>query len=166
MIRMLTTLARNRIGLVSVALALSLPVSALSTAQGAGQRKTNPEEDVPVFSEYRGVQIGMTAADVRQKLGSPKDKGDTQDYFVFAEFESVTVVYDPTQHKVVTLSIDFLSGATGVPAPKAVVGSEIEAKADGSFYKMVRYPKAGFWVSYYKAAGDAPLTSITIQKID
>ena len=66
----------------------------------------------------------------------------------------------------VTVSVDFLSGATGVPVAKAVIGSDIEAKPDGSMYKMVRYPKAGYWVSFSRTAGDSPLTSVTIQKIE
>ena len=101
----------------------------------------------------------------RKKLGRPKDKGDAQDFFVFNDNETAQIVYD-TAHKVVTVSVDFLTGASGVPVARAVVGSDIEAKPDGSMYKMVRYPKAGCWVSYSRTAGDSPLTSVTIQKIE
>jgi hypothetical protein len=156
---------RIRVASVSV-LALILLGSALPQASSAGQKRAIAENETPVFSDYRGVQIGMTAATAREKLGKPKDTGDTQDYFAFGENEAATIVYDAAQHKVVTLSIDYASGATGIPLAKAVVGSEIEAKPDGSIYKMVRYPKAGYWVSYFKAAGDSPTTSITIQKIE
>jgi hypothetical protein len=129
--------------------------------QGAAQQK----DDKPVFSEYRGVQIGMAADDVRKKLGHLKDKGDAQDFFVLSDNETAQIVYD-TAHKVVTVSVDFLSGATGVPVPRDVVGSDVPGKPDGSMYKMVRYPKAGCWVSYSRTAGDSPLTSVTIQKIE
>jgi hypothetical protein len=166
MIRILKTHVHFRVVLVSVSLALSLLASSLFPSHGAGQRKTKAEDETPVYSEYRGVQIGMTADAARKKLGRPKDKGDTQDFFVFSDNETAQVVYDPAQHKVVTVSVDFLSGATGVPVARAVVGSEVEAKPDGSLYKMVRYPKAGYWVSYYRAAGDSPMTSVTIQKIE
>jgi hypothetical protein len=108
----------------------------------------------------------MTADEARLKLGKPKDKSDTQDFFVFSDNELATIVYDAAQHKVVTVSIDYLSGATGVPAAKAVVGSEVETKPDGSMYKMVRYPKAGYWVSFSRTAGDSPLISVTIQKVE
>ena len=30
----------------------------------------------------------------------------------------------------------------------------------------MRFPKAGYWVSYMRTAGDAPMTIITMQKID
>jgi ABC-type microcin C transport system permease subunit YejE len=151
-------------GLVSLVLPLVVPSRAL--AQGTGQRRAVAnQEDGPIFSEYRGVQIGMSADEARKKLGHLKDKGDTQDFFVFSDNETAQVVYDAATHKVVTLSVDFMSGAADVPLAKAVIGSDIQAKPDGSMYKMVRYAKAGYWVSYSKTAGDSPLTSVTIQKI-
>jgi len=151
-------------GLVSFVLPLLVPARAL--AQGAGQRRAVAnQEDGPIFSEYRGVQIGMSADEARKKLGHLKDKGDTQDFFVFSDNETAQVVYDAATHKVVTVSVDFMHGAADVPVAKSVIGSDIEAKADGSMYKMVRYAKAGYWVSYSKTAGDSPLTSVTIQKI-
>jgi hypothetical protein len=107
----------------------------------------------------------MTADEVRKKLGNPKDKGATDDTFVFNDKEQLQIVYDAS-HKVVTVSADFQSGAMGVPAAKAVLGSDLEAKADGSMYRMVRYPKAGYWVSFSRTAGDTPLISIMIQKIE
>ena len=146
----------------------ALLAASLSFAAAQGQRRAaaqNADEESPVFREYRGVQIGMTAEEARKKLGDPKDKGDEQDFFVFNDKETAQVVYDKA-HKVTTLSVDFLSGAAGVPTPRAVVGADIQPKPDGSMYKMVRYTKAGFWVSYNRTAGDSPLISVTIQKID
>jgi len=166
MIRILKTLVQVRVTMISFSLMAMLIVAAFPPAMGAGQKRPNAESETPIFSDYRGVHIGMTADEARQKLGKPKDQGDTQDYFAITDNESATIVYDATQHKVVTVSIDYSSGAAGVPVAKAVLGSDIEAKPDGSLYKMVRYPKAGYWVSYFKAAGDSPMTSITIQKID
>jgi hypothetical protein len=122
-------------------------------------------EDEPVFREYRGVQIGMTVEEARKKLGNPKDKGEGQDFFTFNERESLLVGYDKT-NKVTLVSVDFQAGAEGIPAAKTVMGSDLEAKTDGSMYKMVRYPKAGFWVAYSRTAGDSPMVSITIQKIE
>jgi hypothetical protein len=55
-------------------------------------------------------------------------------------------------------------GGSDVPTPRSIFGADVEAKPDGSIYKMVRYQKAGCWVSYNRTAGDAPLVSITIQK--
>jgi len=64
------------------------------------------------------------------------------------------------------ISIDFMTGANGIPAPKSVLGADIEGKPDGSMFKMVRYPKAGYWVSYSRTAGDSPTITIMMQKID
>jgi hypothetical protein len=139
----------------------------LSSVSAPAQRKaTAPAavEDSGAFTEYRGVQLGMSADEVRKKLGSPKDKGDEQDFFVFGDNETAQVVYDQT-HKVVTISADFLSTDATVPTCKQVFGAEAEAKADGSVYKLVRFPKAGYWVSYNRTGGTAPMTSVTLQKI-
>jgi hypothetical protein len=122
------------------------------------------EEESGMFKEYRGVQLGMTADEVRKKLGSPKDKGDEQDFFVFGDNETAQIVYDQT-HKVITISADFLSTDASVPTAKQVFGAETEAKADGSVYKLVRFPKAGYWVSFNRTGGNAPMTSVTLQKI-
>jgi hypothetical protein len=136
-----------------------------ATAQGQKRSGQSSDDEAPVFREYRGVQIGMTVEEARKKLGDPKDKSDDQDFFVINDKEAAQIVYDKS-HRVATLSVDYMSGATGVPLPKAVVGSDIQAKPDGSMYLMVRYPKAGCWVSYSKTAGDTPMISVTIQKIN
>lgn len=131
--------------------------------KAAVQTPPSGEEASASFNEYRGIQLGMLADDVRKKLGSPKDKGDEQDFYIFDETETAQIVYDKT-HKVITISADFLK-PTGVLTAKQVLGAEVEAKADGSVYKMVRYPKAGYWLSYNRTSGASPLTTITLQKI-
>jgi hypothetical protein len=122
------------------------------------------EEESALFHDYRGVQLGMSADEVRKKLGDPKDKGDEQDFFVFSESETAQVVYDKAR-KVVTISADFLTAGTSVPTAKQVLGSEVEAKADGSVYRMIRFTKAGYWLSYNRTGGTSPLTTVTLQKI-
>ena len=122
--------------------------------------------DQPLFSDFKGVRIGMSTDEARKKLGSPRDKGDDQDFYVFNDNQAVQVFYDKPTKTVTAISIDYMSGANAIPTAKDVVGSEAETKADGSAYKMVRYPKAGFWVSYSKTAGNSPTITITLQKID
>lgn len=124
---------------------------------------TTPDDASPSFNEYRGVQLGMISDDVRKKLGVPKDKGEEQDFWIFNEEEMAQVVYDKT-HKVITISADFTNATKAITA-KQVFGADIEAKADGSVYKMVRYPKAGYWLSYNRTSGASPLTTVTLQKI-
>jgi len=128
-------------------------------------RPSNDEpENRPAFSDFKGVRIGMTADEARKKLGSPKDKADDQDLYVFNDTQAVQVFYDKTG-AVTAISIDFYSGASAIPAAKDVLGTEAETRADGSLYRMMRYPKAGYWVSYSRAAGNSPTTTITMQKI-
>jgi hypothetical protein len=141
------------------AMALIVMAPALSAAQ-------RPDaEGQPVFAEFKGVRIGMTTDEARKKLGSPRDKSDEQDFYVFNDTQAVQVFYDKTA-KVTAISIDYLSGANGIPTAKEILGVDAETKADGSVYKMVRYPKAGFWVSFSRTAGSSPTTTITMQKIE
>ena len=143
--------------------AISLVAMGVVSAQP--QRAKAQTEDKPLFADFRGVNIGMPVDEVRKKLGGPQDKGDDVDIFSPSDNHSVQVYYDKAK-TVSAISIDFMSGAKDAPAPKDVVGSEPDTRPDGSSYKMVRYPKAGFWVSYSKTAGDSPTITITMQKIE
>jgi len=107
----------------------------------------------------------MPAEEARKKLGNPRDKSDEQDFYVFNDNQAVQIYYDKGK-TVSAISIDFMEGAGDVPLPKDIVGSEPDSRPDGSSYKMVRYPKAGYWVSYSKTAGNSPTVTITMQKID
>ncbi|HSK63440.1 MAG TPA: hypothetical protein VK893_06360 [Pyrinomonadaceae bacterium] len=140
----------------------------LSNAAVAQTAKTSPgpgKDDGPVFHEYRGIQIGWLADDVRKKLGDPAAKGDEQDYFVFGEKERAQIFYDKKTRMVTTISVDFNSDAPDALTPQQVFGADVESKADGSKHRLVRYPKAGFWVSYSRTAGDTPIITITLQKM-
>jgi hypothetical protein len=142
--------------LMLAALAFALPASAAQNGAGAAK-----EKEEPPFHEYKGVRIGMTADEARKKLGDPTDKGDTQDFYAVGDKETVQVFYD-AQKKVHALSIIYMGG--GAPDAKAVLGTEVEARPDGSMHRRVDYPKAGFWVAYSRTGGDSPLVTITMQK--
>jgi hypothetical protein len=152
-------LNRAALGAVFLFFAGSL-VSAQTTRKTAAA-----DDDNPVFLEYRGVQIGWLADEVRKKLGTPLDKSDEQDLYVFNEKETCQVIYDKATRKVTAISVDFMNGASSVITPQQVFGSDIEAKSDGSKYKIVRYPKAGYWVSYNRTAGETPIITVTMQKL-
>ena len=145
---------------------LTLVVFAADPAR-AQRTRTSPDEPEgrPAFSDFKGVRIGMTADEARKKLGSPRDKSAEQDFYVFNDTQAVQVFYDKAG-LVTAISIDFMEGASGIPSAKDVLGSEADTKTDGSVYKMLRYPKAGYWVSYSRTAGSSPTTTITMQKID
>jgi ABC-type microcin C transport system permease subunit YejE len=123
------------------------------------------DEDKPLFVEFKGVRLGMPAEEARKKLGSPRDKGDDLDLYVFNDNEAVQVYYDKAK-TVSAISIDFMDGGAAAPAPKDILGGEPEKRPDGSAYRLVRYPKAGYWVSYSKTAGSSPTITITMQKIE
>jgi hypothetical protein len=126
---------------------------------------TDEPDNQPTFSDFKGVRIGMTADAARKKLGSPRDKSAEMDLYVFNDTQAVQIFYDKAG-AVSAISIDFMSGSNGIPTAKDVLGTEADAKTDGSVYKLLRYPKAGYWVSYSRTAGSSPTTTITMQKID
>ena len=113
----------------------------------------------PLYKEYRGVRLGMTAAETRAKLGEPAMKSDEQDFYVFSANETAQIVY--TGQKVVTISTDY-TGGVGAPDYKSVVGEELLQKPDGSLFRMVLYDSERFWVSYCKSASAVPVVTITI----
>ena len=119
--------------------------------------------NVPVFSDYRGITIGMTSQDVRSKLDGLK-KGERQDFLKSSDGESAQIYYDESG-KVTAVSVDYFGDNSNPPSPDAVLGVAIEAKADGSMYQLKRYPEAGYWVSYNRTAGEKPIVTVTMQKI-
>ena len=125
--------------------------------------ETQAAEAEPLFREFKGVTVGMSAEEARAKLGTPREKDKVQDFFVFSERERARVYYDG-EGKVSAVIVTYVGRDAGAPAPSAVLGTEVTAKPDGSMYHMVQYPKAGYWVAYSRTAGDEPLTIITMQK--
>lgn len=117
----------------------------------------------PLYSEYKGVRLGMTAQEVGTKLGNPEFKDNEMDYYTFSDTESAQIVYD-TSRKVRMISVDYSNG-TGAPEPRAVVGAELQTMENGSLYKVVYYDNQGFWVSYSRTAGPVIIVTITIQKM-
>jgi outer membrane protein assembly factor BamE (lipoprotein component of BamABCDE complex) len=117
----------------------------------------------PPFTEYKGVRLGMTAQEVRAKLGTPAFTDKELGYFVFSETEAVQIGYDAAG-KVKAISVDYQNG-TGAPEPRAVVGAELETRENGSLYRVVYYDKQGFSVSYSRTAGPVIIVTITITKV-
>lgn len=117
----------------------------------------------PVLTDYRGVQIAMSADEVRSKLDHQKVKDKEQDLFVFSEKESAQVYYDE-QGKVKAIAVTYATDRDA-PTPQAVLGKEVQPKADGSIYELVRYADAGYWVAYSRTAGESPTITVTMQKL-
>lgn|SRR5574341_2227631 len=125
---------------------------------------TSTTDSVPVLKDYKGIHIGMSADEVREKLDHLKEKGKVQDYFVFSDQETAQVFYDQNG-KVTAISVDYLGADSNAPSAKHVFGEELQAKADGSMYELRHYPAAGYWVAYNRTAGNDPIVTITIQKM-
>ena len=137
-------------------------------AQAQNRRFSNQAlaqaNEVPAYKDYKGVSIGMTATEVRAKLGDPKELADGQLFYVFSEKETAQIFFD-TAMKVKAISVDYIGLDSGAPECRAVVGEQVPPQANGSVYKLVRYPKLGYWVSYNRTAGASPIVTVTIQKM-
>jgi hypothetical protein len=147
---------------------LTLAIVSIANAQEqvatvVNSSASKPAANAPVYTDYRGVSIGMTADEVRSKLNNLK-KGKGQDFLVLSEQESAQIYYDD-KNKVSAISIDYIGDISKAPTPETILGMGIEAKSDGSMYQLNRYPEAGYWVSYNRTAGDKPIVTITIQKM-
>ena len=80
------------------------PQPAPAVAQPAPPAAQTPE---PLYREYRGVAVGIRKEQVRQKLGTPGDVSDRQDFFNLSGAESAQVFYDATG-RVMAVSVNYL----------------------------------------------------------
>lgn len=142
------------------AAALALCALCLVAPPAAAQN----DEAKPAYTDYKGVTLGMTADAARAKLGSPTEKSDAQDFYNVSGKQTVQLYYGADK-KVSAVVVTYLDAGPAAPAPKSIFGSDVEAKPDGSVHRMERYPKAGYWLSYSRTAGDSPLVVITLSKI-
>ena len=129
------------------------------TSAPAPQAEASAPADEPLYTEFKGLKLGASQSEARKLLGPPQEKDKTQDFFVFSDRERARVYYDD-KGSVSAIIVTYIGKSSDAPTPKAVLGTDVEAKQDGSMYKMVNYPKAGYWVAYSRTAGDEPLTII------
>lgn len=158
---------KHRIGVVELtyffmAVILLLLLGALAKGQVRTPANSAQSHAQPArYREYRGVRLGMTATEVRAKLGEPILKSDEQDYFVMSSNETTQIGYDAAK-KVSTISTDY-SGGVGAPDYRSVVGEILLIqRPDGSNFAMVMYESEHFWVTYNKSASAVPVVTVTI----
>ena len=144
---------------IGVILLLLLGAVAVGHAQAKKIVMEHSQVQQSLYREYRGVRLGMTAAEARAKLGDPAMKSDDQDFYIFSANETAQIVY--AAQKVVTISTDY-AGGVGAPDYKSVVGEDLLQKPDGSLFRMVLYDSEHFWVSYHKSASAMPVVTVTI----
>lgn len=148
----------------STSLAQNAEGKQVSDAEVATKDVNKPAASQPVVSDYHGVKIGMATDEVRARLDKLQNKSKTQDFFVLSDAETAQVFYDEGG-KVSAISVDYSAKRSDVPTPASVLGEEVQPKPDGSIYALKRYPSAGFWVSYYRSAGNDSRVTITWQKM-
>ncbi|HEY0461568.1 MAG TPA: hypothetical protein VGC97_20695 [Pyrinomonadaceae bacterium] len=133
----------------------------------AGARAQSPvKKNLPVWQNYKGVTIGMAADEVRKKLGAPKSEDADGFFYVFSDSENAQVLID-AEKKVRTISVVFAAENSASPKFADVFGTTaaVEAKPDGSIFKMIKYQDAGYWVSYNRMAGEKATVIVMIQKM-
>lgn len=145
--------------IIGAILLLLLGIIAKGQTQTPAATKTSQLQQ-SIYREYRGVRLGMTAAEARAKLGEPAMKSDEQDFYLVSPNETTQIAYDQNR-RVTTISTDYLGGA-GAPDYRAVVGEGLLNRPDGSVFRMVIYDSERFWVSYNKSAAMVPVVTITI----
>jgi len=171
----------NRIGRLAGAGLLATVFSIVSYAQTGDQNTATadatgkPQPSVaklepismPLLKHYKEVTIGSTADEVRDKLGKAKIDDKDGFYYRFDDSEMVQIRLDENM-KVQLIAITYTADNKGVPSFSDVLGSEpasTDTKPDGSIYKLVRYPAAGYWVAYSRTGGTEPSVSVTMQKL-
>jgi hypothetical protein len=121
-------------------------------------------ETLPLFSGYLGIQVGVDKDTVHKKLGIPTSSRTGLDSYEISKKKSIHIYYDE-KDQVKALCITFIGKNSDAPSAKMVIGEELEKGTDGGQYKLVRYPEAGYWVSYSRINGDDPVVTVMMQKM-
>jgi hypothetical protein len=154
--------------IVLATLALGLAAGFTAVGQRANAKVTAPvalpTPEKTLFSEYRGVKIGMPTGEVRTKLGKAKEESDAQDQYIFSDSESAQFYYDAAKN-VNAIMITFTGDVTKAPTAKDIFGADVAPNDQGMIFKLERYPKAGFWISYTRTSGADAMVNIALQKM-
>lgn len=130
------------------------------------QANAQNDKNLPAWQSYKGVTIGMTTAEVKQKLGGAKSETPDDWSYTFSDTETAEVMLDADK-KVRAVTVMFSEDHVNAPKFEDVFGktATAEPKADGSIYKLVRFTNVGYWVSYSRLAGDKAMVIVMIQKL-
>ena len=141
------------------------PLTSIINTQSSQEKvaETDPATE-PIFKDYKGVRIGMSADEVAEKLGEAAVKDENEEIFLISDFEMVQVSYGKNG-VVNAVSITYSAEHPNAPTALAVLGEDVAADADGRIYKFTRYPERGYWLAYSRTAGEAPVVSVTMNKM-
>lgn len=155
--------------IVLFAAAMLNPTSAAgSTNEASARPAPTPAVNAAKMSEFRGIKIGMAKDDVKKAIDKdPVVSDDSGFYYVFSDTESAQISLD-SDKKVRAIAVMYSAVDASTPKLADVLGADATVKPaeDGQVYDMVRYPDAGYWISYNRSGGDSPRVTIMIQKID
>ena len=171
-----TTTKILRSGAMQAAILLALGTAASAQTAGNGAVSANKPKPaapaataaktvpMPAMTEFRKAGIGTTADDLKKAWGKPEVEDKSGFIYQFSDKEMAQIAIDADQ-KVDTIAVTFQDG-TGAPKAEDVFGpnEKIERKEGGNVFHMVRYPEAGYWVSYF-SQGEGKAVIITFKKI-
>jgi len=147
--------------LLKVAIALSVVGGFSLYAQSVQSAGVVHPAQNKVFSEYKGVKLGMKRDAVKTALGSPENSSDTSDDFKLTGDDTMTVHYDNGEVKAIQLS--FLD-PKNAPAWKDVVGdAPVSELSNGGKTARRTMEAEKFWVTIYQSK-EGTTTRITISR--
>ena len=143
-------------------------VSEQSQATAVNVEKTRvatKSTPTPVMTDFQKVAIGATADSVEDLWGRPKVKDSDGFLYELSNSETAQIRIGPDK-KVTLIAVTFADGK-GAPTLTEVFGEGAtpDSNQNGTVYKMVRYPEAGYLITYYAGSGDKAMTTLTIQKL-
>jgi len=154
---------------VFAAAAMLIPMQTVESKNAAtAVPLPTPPVNAAKMSEFRGIKIGMTKDDVKKTIDKdPVVSDDSGFYYEFSDKETAQISLD-SDKKVRAIAVMYSAVDDSTPKLTDVLGADAKVKptADGQVYDMVRYPAAGYWISYNRSGGDSPRVTIMIQKID
>lgn len=148
--------------------AIDAQIPAGDTERASYINKENSSQSVapaPFLKEYRNMTIGAEANKLRENWGKPKMEYSDGFLYELSDSETVQIVIS-LEKEITTIAVTFIDGKDA-PAFADVFGDGImpEKRENGSVYKMVRYPDAGYWVAYSAGPGENASVSVTMQKL-
>ena len=118
----------------------------------------------PFIHSVRDVELGMAVDEARKKLGRPEVEDATGMYFTLSGGDAVQIGLDDDK-KVRTAALIYGAGSKSAPTLKDIFGNDVD-NVEGDTYKIVRYPDAGYWVSYSRSnSKDKPIVVVTMRKL-
>ena len=147
-----------RIHVVVAFVSLALAAGALTTKSQAPttEQPANPAAEKkpaaePLIHDLLGVTVGMTATDIKKKLGKPESADATGMYFR-KDGPDVQLQFG-TDGKAEMIALMYSAGDKGAPELAEVLGSDYKADPpqNGRIYEALRYPAAGYSIRYSRS---------------